>query len=274
MTNKKTYGFTDNFVFCRVLQRNPHIAKRLIEMILEFEIESLSLVQGEFGIDLSKEIRSVRYDVMAKNSSEIYDVEMQTYEEKSLDRRIRYYTALMTLEDMKKGDSFDRMKNCYMIMICTYDPFKMNHPIYRFRRKEERDRAPDFDDGSRCIVINAACKDLDVVTADVANLIRYIASGSPVDKFTDELDNRVEEILKDPREVRARMFFGELMDRAKEEGIKEARKLYIIDTVNHVMSKGSFSSEEEACDFLGFDVKEYQEAKEQFKEENGSSDQN
>ena len=57
-------------------------------------------------------------------------------------------------------------------------------------------------------------------------------------------------------------------------GIKEARLSYVFDTVNHVMSKGSFSSEEEACDFLGFDVKEYQEAKEQFKEENGSSDQN
>ena len=289
---EKICWFTDNFVFCRVLQKNPKLAKRLIEMILGFQIDRLTLVQGENGLGIAKDIRSVRFDVMAKNSKEIYDVEMQTYVDKDLEHRIRYYIAMMSIEDMSKGKLYGRLKNCYVIMICTYDPFKLGRPIYRFRMREDDDYAPDYNDGARCIVVNTSSKDLDQISLDVANLIRYLVSGIPVDNFTDELENKVEEILKDPKEIRARMTFEEIEERARikglergmqeglergmQEGLKEGLKEGIIQgrkeerlsgifhTVSQTVSKGLFSSEKDACDFFGYDFEEYQLSKTQF----------
>lgn len=290
---EKFCWFTDNFVFCRVLQKNPKLAKKLIEMILGFQIDKLTLIQGENGIDISKDIRSVRFDVMAKNNKELYDVEMQTYVDKDLEHRIRYYIAMMSIEDMSKGKLYGRLKNCYVIMICTYDPFKLGRPIYRFRMREDDDGAPDYDDGARCIVVNTTSKALDQISPDVANLIRYLISGDPVDNFTSELENKVKEIMKDPKEIRARMTFEEIEEKARLKGLerglqeglergmqeghekgmkegviqgrKEERLSGIFHTVSQTVTKGLFSSEEEACDFFGYDFKEYQLSKKQCK---------
>ncbi|MBR4470026.1 MAG: hypothetical protein IKS54_01750 [Erysipelotrichaceae bacterium] len=50
------------------------------------------------------------------------------------------------------------------------------------------------------------------------------------------------------------------------EGKQKGDYNRMLSTVDHLLSKGSFSTEEEACEFLGYDFDEYLNAKKQASE--------
>ena len=51
-----------------------------------------------------------------------------------------------------------------------------------------------------------------------------------------------------------------------EEGLQEGNYNRTLSTIDHLLSKGSFATEKEACDFLGYDFNEYLVAKKQTSE--------
>ena len=49
---------------------------------------------------------------------------------------------------------------------------------------------------------------------------------------------------------------------ASRQGEKEGNYNRMLSTIDHLLSKGSFATEEEACEFLGYVFDEYEKAKE------------
>lgn len=273
MKNKKKkknfYPFTNDIVFCYVLTSHPELAKELLELILGFEIDHVDVVDEQKVLNYTADNKSVRLDVYMKNDSDVFDVEMQSFASNDLERRMRYYQAANACDDLKRGDDYNKLKNCYVIFICTYDPFKEGEAVYRFRMLEEEDRTKDYDDGARNIVINATSDD-ERISPGLRNLLSYIRNGDPVDNLTNRIQNVVDEANQSSTQRRTIMTIEEKMNlisrQSKEEGLQEGNYLTMFSTVDHLMSKGTFDTEEDACEFLGYDFNEYMNAKKQHKE--------
>ena len=268
------YPFTNDLMFCYVLSNNPDLAKELIEIILGIKVDHVEVIVPQKILNYSIDSRSVRFDVYMKNDTEIFDVEMQSSSVKDLPKRMRYYQAAITCDDLNRGEDYNDLKNSYVIFICKKDPFHVGRAVYRFRMKEDDDVVTDYDDGTYDVVINCEGNDT-TLSEELRNLLSFLKDGKPVDNFTHRIQNEVEQFNQDPSFRRTAMtLYEKIRDasrQSKEEGLQEGLEIGIqkgdydrlLSTVDHLLSNGSFASEEEACIFLGYDFNEYQIAKKQ-----------
>lgn len=62
---------------------------------------------------------------------------MQTINKHDLPLRSRYYQAMMDIDNLGTGTHFTDLKECYILFICTFDPYGRNLPKYTFRERSE-----------------------------------------------------------------------------------------------------------------------------------------
>ena len=116
-------GISNDFLFGRVMQ-NPKLCKKLLETILEIEIERIEYPEGQKAINLEKDAKSVRLDIFVRDEKKsVYDIEMQACTSAELPKRSRYYTAMLDLDMLDKGVSYKVLKHSFVIFICTFDAF-------------------------------------------------------------------------------------------------------------------------------------------------------
>ena len=81
---------TDDFMFCKVMS-DTDICKELLEILLHIKIERLVFQEPQKSFKLTSESRGIRLDVYVKDSNRIFDIELQTTNERNLELRTRYY---------------------------------------------------------------------------------------------------------------------------------------------------------------------------------------
>ena len=90
--------FTDDFMFCKVLQNDPRLCRELLELLIGKEVGELVHYERQHPIEITPDGRGVRFDVYAKDDrSVIYDIEMQTVWYPEIPKRSRYYQAMIDL---------------------------------------------------------------------------------------------------------------------------------------------------------------------------------
>ena len=109
-----TLPLRHHFMFGQVMQ-NPKICKLFLEALFEWEIEDIKYVHREKDLDDSFLSRGVRLDIYLRDSDTVYNVEMQSDREPSLERRIRYYQSGIDREELRKGCLFEELPDSYII---------------------------------------------------------------------------------------------------------------------------------------------------------------
>lgn len=280
---EKFYPFSHDLVFACVLSSHPELAKELIELILGIQIDHVEIAEAQKTINYVFDSKSIRLDVYLKNDQDIFDVEMQTSKVNRLDKRMRYYQAANACEDLERGDNYDKLRNCYVIFICADDPFQKGDAIYRFQMRSDRYDDIQYDDGAYNVVLNTSSKETDI-PIQLRNFMNYIKTGTAVDNFTTKIQNEVKQINSDRQWRKSVMTLEEKIrieskeafaegrlqgisegkEEGRKEGEEEGKKKTVFQTVKRLIEEGKFSTEEEACEFLGYDISEYRAAKESF----------
>ncbi len=121
----------NNFIFYKVMRNNPDVCKELLEILLEIEIEKIQL-HSEEEILVDYESKGIRLDVYVKNSTQVFDLEMQSTDTKELPERSRYYQGAIDVDELKSGQMYKELKDSYIIFICLEDIFNKGLPIYTF----------------------------------------------------------------------------------------------------------------------------------------------
>ena len=96
---------TDDFMFCKVMS-DPDICKELLEILLHIKIERLVFQEPQKSFRLTSESKGIRLDVYVKDSNRVFDIELQTTNERNLELRTRYYQGVMDISELEKGDFF------------------------------------------------------------------------------------------------------------------------------------------------------------------------
>lgn len=121
----------NNFIFYKVMHNNPDICKRLLEILLEIEIERIEMEQ-EKQIEVDYGIKGIRLDVYAKNATQAFNIEMQVADTQELPERSRYYQGIMDVDMLRSGQKYKELKDSYIIFICLNDIFHKGKAKYTF----------------------------------------------------------------------------------------------------------------------------------------------
>ena len=255
--------FTDDFMFCRVMQ-NPELCKGVIERLLGIKVERIEYPE------LQKEIRpyysahGVRLDVYVKDSDRIFDIEMQTSVPEDLPRRMRYYQSMIDIDTLMKGSDYAKLKESYVIFLCTKDPFGLGLPVYTFSTTCKEKVDFDLDDGINKVFFNASAFASEE-NLEIKGFLGYLCSGKPSDYFTENIEQRVErlklnEIFRSDYMMDALPLYD-----ARQAGLRagraEGERLKAIETAQKMLNKNI--SAEIIAECTGLSLEEVQEIKQE-----------
>ena len=185
-------SFTNNFAFCKVLQ-NEEICREVIETLLHIKVGKLKYKSLEKELKLEIDKRAVRLDVYVADSDRVFDLEMQTTDNKNLDCRMRYYQSMIDAELLDKGADFTELKESNIIFFCTFDPFKKGLPQYTFYNTCKESPELKLDDKCRKIAynVNAFKK---VGDKKVRKLLEFISTGKSETSLTNKICKELQRV--------------------------------------------------------------------------------
>ena len=178
-------SFTNNFAFCKVMQ-NEEICREVIETLLHIKVGRLEYKSFEKDLKLEIDKRGIRLDVYIADSNRVFDLEMQTTNQKNLGCRMRYYQSLIDAELLDKGANFNDLKESNIIFFCTFDPFRKGLPQYTFCNSCEELPDLKLDDKCRKIAYNVNAFEK-VDDEKIRKLLEFISTGKSETPLTNKI---------------------------------------------------------------------------------------
>lgn len=220
----------DDFLFAKVM-RDKTICKRLLEKLLQTRIKDIVYLEEQKTIDIGWNAKSIRLDVYVEDGSRVFNLEMQTTSQKELSKRSRYYQGMIDLNTIEKGESYKKLKESYVIFICTFDPFGEDKAQYTFENLCLEDNALKLQDGARKVFFNTASYDK-AGDKDIQDFLKFVNGESTDNPFVQEIENKIDEVKlnKEWRQEYMTLLMRE------QEIREEAEKVGILGTVSILRS--------------------------------------
>ena len=213
----------DDFLFAKVM-RDKRLCKKLLERLLQTKIKDIVYLEEQKSIDIEKDAKSIRLDVYIEEGPRVFNLEMQTTNKRNLPKRSRYYQGLIDLNTIEKGENYKKLKESYVIFICTFDPFHQGKAQYTFENFCQEDKELKLNDGTKKIFFNA--KDyINAEDEEVREFLKYVNGEKSDSPFVKEIKDRVAKV-KASKEWRLEyvtllMREQEIWEEAEEKGIEK-----------------------------------------------------
>ena len=142
---------------------------------------------------------------------------------------------MIDLNTIEKGENYKKLKESYVIFICTFDPFHQGKAQYTFENYCIEDKELKLDDGAKKIFFNA--KDyINAENEELREFLKYVNGEKSDNPFVREVEDRVAQV-KASKEWRLEyvtllMREQEIWEEAEEKGREEGREEGIRGTVN------------------------------------------
>lgn len=189
--------FSNNYMFNAVMTRKD-LCRRCLERILNKHITDITIPDSEKWVGPDIDAKSIRLDIYCEDEGSMYNIELQNGIDSNLQKRSRYYQALMDIDMLEKGHDYSELTNSIVIFICTFDPYKMDRHIYTFENRCIQDNNLKLDDGTTKIFLNTKGK-VDDVPKPLKLFLDYVDNGVVADDLTKQLDDAVVEIRSNKR---------------------------------------------------------------------------
>lgn len=227
-TMSKTFDeldFTDDYMFCKVMEENEDLCKQLIEIILEKKIRKVVIKQKQKSIDVKADSRGVRLDVYVEDEADtVFDLEMQAANKLYLPLRTRYYQGMIDLNLLGKGIKYNELRETYIIFICVDKPFedgKLHKYTFINTCQEDKERLLN----DNCTKIFVTPKgEADDISDELKAFLQYLVDKIPRDEFTKKLDAEVNHIRASYERRLEYMTLYDKYEEIREEGRIEGRE--------------------------------------------------
>ena len=260
--------FTDDFMFCRIMQYNEDICKDIVELVIGKKIGGIVRNDRQRPIEITSDGRGVRMDVyLEDDKNTVYNIEMQNGHFRNLGRRARYYQSMIDVDMFGRGCSYDQLKDSYVIFINNEDPFKQGYPIYTIRNKCLEDDTVEYDDGTTKIFVNASSS-YDILNKELEAFLNYLSEGNVDSNLTHRIDEKILEAKKNAGWKGDFMTLyehyqierAEGREEGREEGRAEGRTEGRAESVDTLMEITQMTLEQ-ACEALKITLEEYKNVK-------------
>ena len=216
--------FANNFLFCKIMEDNPEICRRLLEILLHIKIEKLSPPKSEWAMQESVGSKGVRFDVYTRDDNRIFDIEIQTTINANLSKRARYYQSIIDTDSLARGEKYSRLKDSYVIFLCLSDPFDENLPVYFFENTCRFGRKRNLGDGSYKLFFNAS-EYAKMETVEEQNFFKFLSEQNADGDFAKTIEEKVNFARKNMDWRKNYMTWQQTIDEEKdiafEEGVRQ-----------------------------------------------------
>ena len=222
--------FTNNFIFCKVMENNLGLCRKLLEVILGVKLRGVKLVEQEKQINILPGHKSVRLDVYVDDEEgTVYNIEMQTSKNRNLPKRTRYYQGMIDLNLIAGGMDYSALRRSYVIFICTFDYFGEGEPVYTFTNRCMELPWLELGDDTVKVFVNPY-GEKEGMTDDMRSFMKYLrdnrTDGNP---FVRSIDEQVREARNCQKwrmeymtwELEMRDRLREAREEAREQGIEQ-----------------------------------------------------
>ncbi len=181
----------NNFIFYKVMRNNTDVCKRLLEILLEMEIDYIEM-SSEEEINIDFQSKGIRLDVYAKNQKECFNVEMQATDTNELPERARYYQGVIDVDILRSGQTYKELKNSYIIFICIEDIFKKGLAKYTFENSCLE--SPEIKLNDRAYKYFFIAKNSDkILNEEQKAFLQLVINKKGTDSFTKQIEKLAEE---------------------------------------------------------------------------------
>lgn len=183
--------FTNDFIFCKVLENNETICKELLELILERKVRKIVYQQKQKEIKITSQGKGIRLDVYLEDEvNTVYDIEMQASTKYDLPKRSRYYQGMIDLNLIQKGAPYTNLKRSYVIFICLKNPFDGIRHKYTFENICKENTAIKLQDDAWKVFLTPDGM-LDDVSEKMKEFLKYLTSQKPEGTLTKNIHAEV-----------------------------------------------------------------------------------
>lgn len=241
----------DDFMFS-VIMRNPKFCKPFLERVLGIKISYIEYPKSQETIDISADAKSVRLDIYVEDGKEtVYNIEMQTVENRNIPKRSRYYQGMIDLNILEKGENYKDLKRSFVIFVCTFDLFGEGRHIYTFENRCIQNTELGLGDGTAKIILNTKGT-MNDVTPEMKKLLDFIDGKEPEDDFTRELEEAVQSVRKNEKwrvdymtlQMNYQEKYEQGMEYGIEQGIEQGIKQGNRQSALRMLEAGKLSPEE------------------------------
>ena len=223
----------DDYMFS-VVMREPNRIRRLIESILGIRIDSVRFLETQRTIKDDYVAKGVKLDLFVEAvGGALFNVEVQTAREGNLPRRMRYYQSLIDQSDLKRGQDYVKLRDSYVIFICSFDPFRLGNTLYTFeyRCREHPDLL--LGDGATKVVVNTKGF-TENLSPELQEIIDFLERGQIGGAYSKELDEAIQFIKSsEERKLEYMTLEARYMDKMREGkriGIQQGEQKGIKET--------------------------------------------
>ena len=243
----------NNYVFSMVM-REPRRIKPLLEHILRKKIKTIRMVEPEKSMKEKFESKGIRLDLYVEDEGGVvYDVEVQTTDQKNLPRRMRYYQGMLDITFFPAGVDYNLMRKSYVIFICNFDPYDEGLYIYTFQNRCDQNYEILFGDDAVKVVVNTKGTKGDI-SPELKEAIIYLDREEVTGPYSKELDDAVNELKSNEERGQEYMM---LMTYGAEQ--RAAGKYSgFVELIRRWLEKKSSMPVNEAADFVGITVPQFE----------------
>ena len=141
---------------------------------------------------------------------------------------------------LSKGEDYEKLRESYLIFICTYDEFSAGRHIYTFENCCLEDPSIRMNDGAHKIFLCTAGNQ-DDCSEQMKEFLDYIAGNEAASTFTKRLQ---EEVKKSKKQEKWRLDYMTLMEKYREK-IEEGRQIGLEEGLEQGIEQGRFEGEKE-----------------------------
>ena len=245
---RKTFDeltFADDGMFQTVM-KDPQLSAELVERLLGVRVKQVEYPELEKANAPYYTSKGVRLDVYLKDEDKAIDVELQSYPQKALGKRMRYYQSMVDCDCLMKGQPYTKLRESYILFICKFDPFQDDNkrgfglPRYTFQNICVEENSVNLDDKCVKVVYNASAYK-SVEDPKVRALLRFIQTDEPGE---DEFSRRLSEFVTRVKEnEKFRKEFADMnlhdfdiMTEAKEEGLAEGARQKAVENARNALA--------------------------------------
>lgn len=147
-----------------------------LSIILGQDIRLISPPQTEKEHRVSTLAKSIRMDVFSVSEEGIvYDMEAQGTYQADLQKRSRYYQSLMDSSLLEPGaESYNQLKDSYIIVITNYDIFGLGKYCYTFTAVCKEYSQLSLADGAVRIFLNTRGRNDNEVSSELIEFLHYM----------------------------------------------------------------------------------------------------
>ena len=169
--NPVYFGLTNDIIFGWIMKSEENCLAIIRAILPELNITSIIHKEIQHDITPVASTRGVRFDAVVQDDQKrYYDIEMQVENTGDLGRRARYYQSQIDNETLMKGQTFHMLKESFVILLCTFDPFSHGLRRYQFHQYEDTIRDLRLDTYSHVLFVNSKGTEGEV-SNDLAGII-------------------------------------------------------------------------------------------------------